>query len=406
MSGERIATHAPYGYLLDENKRLIVDEETAPVVQLIYQLCAEGNGPGKIARILKERKINTPRTLDFLRTGRTDHYDPDDPYGWNSPSVAKILEQKEYLGHTVNFKTTRKSFKSKRIIHNPEEKQVIFENTHEAIINFELWDVVQKIRAQRHRPTRTGETALFSGLIFCYDCGSSLTLCRSRADGTGDNRYICSKYRNSRGTQKCDSHYIREDVLNRLVLENLRKVISYARDYEDEFVQQVTDNTLAEQMKQQSTIKRQLEQQTRRIGEIDTIIQRLYEDNISGKLTDERFSKMSATYEKEQRELETSTSELRKQVEACEQQKVNIKSFLKLVRSYTEPEQLTPEVLHMFVEKVVVHAPDKSSGHRVQQIDIYYNFVGQLDISVEMSKRSRRTRAEIDAQILSNQQRI
>lgn len=406
MSGEHLATHAPYGYRLDENKKWIIDEETAPVVKLIYQLCAEGNGPSMIARILKEQEINTPRTTDFLRTGRTDHYDPDDPCGWSGPTVAKILEQKEYLGHTVNFKTTRKSFKNKKIIHNPEEKQVVFENTHEAIIDPELWNVVQKIREQRHRPTRTGETALFSGLIFCNDCGNSLTLCRSRADGTGENRYICSKYRNSRGTKKCDSHYIREDVLNSLVLENLRKVVSYARDYEDEFVQQVTDNTLAEQMKRQTAIKRQLEQQSRRIGAIDTIIQRLYEDNISGKLTDERFSKMSATYENEQRELETSTSELRKQVEACEQQEVNIKSFLKLVRSYTEPERLTPEVLHMFVEKVVVHAPDKSSGHRIQQIDIYYNFVGQLDISVEMSRSRRRSRAEIDAQILSNQQRI
>ena len=167
MLGERIASHAPYGYVLDENKKLIVDEETAPVVRMIFQLCAEGNGPSQIARILKERKINTPRTLDFLRTGRTDHYDPDDPYGWNNPTVAKILEQKEYLGHTVNFKTTRRSFKSKRIIHNPEEKQMVFENTHEAIINVELWDVVQKIRAQRHRPARTGETALFSGLRTC-----------------------------------------------------------------------------------------------------------------------------------------------------------------------------------------------------------------------------------------------
>ena len=406
MSGERIATRAPYGYLMDENKKLIVDEETAPVVRMIFQLCAEGNGPGKIARILKERKINTPRTLDFLRTGRTDHYDPDDPYGWNSPTVAKILGQKEYLGHTVNFKTTRKSFKSKRVIHNPEEKQMIFENTHEAIINVELWDVVQKIRAQRHRPTKTGETALFSGLIFCYDCGSSLTLRRRHADRADDNCYICSKYRNSRGVQKCSTHYIREYVLNSLVLENLRRVIAYVRNYEDEFIQQVMDNTLAEQIKQQSSVKRQLEQQTRRIGEIDTIIQRLYEDNVSGKLTDERFSKMSATYEKEQRELEASTSKLREQVEACEQQKVNVKSFLKLVKSYIEPEQLTPEVLRMFVEKVVVHEPDKSSGHRVQQIDIYYNFVGQLDMSVEMLKSRRRTRAEIDAQILSNQQRI
>lgn len=396
----------PLMALLDENKKLIVDEETAPVVQMIFQLCAEGNGPGKIARILKERKINTPRTLDFLWTERADHYDPDDPYGWSCATVARILGQKEYLGHTVNFKTTKKSFKSKRFTFNPEDKQMVFENTHEAIINIELWEVVQKIRAHRHRRTRAGETALFSGIIFCYDCGSPLSLSTTHRNRTSYSRYICSKYRNSRGVQKCDAHYINESVLASLVLENLRKVISYVRNYEDEFARQAMDNALAEQIKQQSSLKCQLEQQTRRIGEIDTIIQRLYEDNISGKLTDERFSKMSAAYEKEQRELETSTSELREQVETCEQQKVNVKSFLNLVKSYIEPEQLTPEVLHMFVEKVVVHEPDKSNGHRVQQIDIYYNFVGQLDMSVEVSKSIRGMKAEINAQILSNQQRI
>ena len=330
MSGERISTRIPYGYILDENKRLIVDEETAPVVRMIFQLCAEGNGPGKIARILKERKINAPRTMDFLRTGRTDHYHPDDPYGWSTPTVSQILRHKEYLGHTVNFKTTKKSFKSKRTVKNPEEMQVVFENTHEAIIDPELWDVVQKIREQRHRPTRTGETALFSGVIFCADCGSKLTLRRPSATSNEHRSYICSRYRNTRGAKTCDAHYIREDVIENIVLDNLRRVISYARDYEDEFVQQIADNTVVEQMKQQSAIMRQLEQQTRRIREIDTIIQRLYEDNVSGKLTDERFSKMSTTYEQEQRELENSTSELQKAVEACEQQKVNITSFFEV----------------------------------------------------------------------------
>ena len=278
MSGERLGTRAPYGYLVGEDKKLVVDEETAPVVQLIYQLCAEGNGPGKIARILKEREINTPRTLEFLRTGRTDFYDPDDPCGWNPTSVAKILSQKEYLGHTVNFKTTLKSFKNKKKIHNPEEKQMVFENTHEAIIDEELWNIVQKIRENRRRPTRTGEIALFSGLIFCADCGSHLNFHNALARGKRRHSYICSKYRNSRGKPGCEAHYVQEEILADLVLENMRTVISYARDYEDEFVQQVTDNTLAEQMRQQAEIKRQFDQQTRRTREIDTIIQRLYED--------------------------------------------------------------------------------------------------------------------------------
>lgn len=389
MAGERTSTKAPYGYLLDENRRLVVDEEAAPVVRLIFELCAEGNGPGRIARILKERKINTPAALNFLRTGHCYGYDPDDPYGWYSSTVAAVLSKKEYLGHTINFKTTRKSFKCKKPIFNPEEKQIIFENTHEAIISPELWNVAQKNWEQRHRPTRTGEMALFSGMVFCADCGSRLNLHR-RAKGNGvRNTYICNKYRNGRGEQLCTGHYIREVVLDELVLDNLRKVISYAQDYEQEFVQQITDNTLMEQMKEQTASKRRLAQQTRRINEIDGIIQHLYEDMVNGTLTAERFTKMSAAYEQEQRGLEASTAELREKVAACEQQSVNVKDFLKLVKSYTEPEQLTPEILHMFVDKIVVHEGRYLNGHRVQQVDIHYNFVGQIEMSVEQVETTR-----------------
>jgi len=406
LSGERVGSKIPYGYLKGEDGKLVKDEETAPVVQLIFQLCAEGTGPCKIARILRERKINAPSTVKFLRTGQTQHYDPDNPFGWCVATITAMLENKEYLGHTVNFKTARKSFKSKRVIHNPEEEQVIFENTHEPLVSQEVWDVVQKNRGQRHRPVKSGEPPLFSGLLICADCGRNLTAYHVSYNGVATKKYTCSGYRNLRGVYKCTAHYIREDVLETLVLENLRKVIAFAQDYEEEFTQQVMDNTLAEQKKQQAVAKRQLEQQTRRISEIDTIIQHLYEDNVSGKLTDERFSKMSATYEKEQKELETSAAEMQKQVEACEKQTTNVRSFLKLVKSYTEPQKLTAEILHMFIEKIVVHDGDWSSGHRVQQIDIHYNFVGQLDMSVEMTRTRRRTKEDFLRQSLSPQPRI
>ena len=192
--------------------------------------------------------------------------------------------------------------------------------------------------------------------------------------------YICGRYKNTRGVQMCGAHYIREDILIDLVLGNLRNAIAYVKNYEDEFVRQMTNKTLAEQTKQQTAMKRQLEQQTRRIGEIDSVIQRIYEDMVKGTLTMERFAKMSAAYEQEQKELEASTVALREMVETCEHLKTNVKDFLKLVKSYTEPEQLTPEILHMFVEKIVVHEPEKVNRRRVQQIDIHYNFVGQFDI--------------------------
>ena len=180
-----------------------------------------------------------------------------------------------------------------------------------------------------------------------------------------------------------------------MVLENLKKVIAYAKDYESEFVEQVSNNISAAQVKQQSILKGKLEQQTRRITEIDAIIQRLYEDLVKGILTDERFAKMSGLYEKEQKELEVNTAELKKTVEACEHQQANIKGFLKLVKSYTEPEQLTPEILHMFIEKIIVHMPEKADGHRIQQVDIFYNFVGQIEMSMEKAKIFRRTAAQM-----------
>ena len=385
LSGARLSTQVPYGYQKGEDGHLTPDEETAPVVKLIFQLAVEGNGPGKIARMLREREIVTPGTLAFQRTGRTDRYNPDHPCHWNESSVVNILEQPEYLGHTVNFKTTKKSYKSKRIIQNPADKQSVFENTHEALVTQEIWDVVQKNRQQRRRPTKMGDMGMFSGLVYCADCGNQLHLCRTTSWERDKDCYVCGTYKRKKG--ECSAHYIRASVLESIVRENLCKMIAYVRDYEDDFVAQVMHNEQTAKLAQQAGSKRQLEQQTRRIGEIDTIIKRLYEDNISGKLSDERFAKMSADYEQEQKALETSAVELRKIVEGIERQTVNVKSFLKIVRRYIEPETLTPDVLHEFVEKIVIHAPDKSSGHRTQQIDIHYNFVGEIDLSHEIAKR-------------------
>ena len=385
LSGKRLSTQTPYGYLKGENGQLIEDTETAPVVRLIFRLAVEGNGPGKIARILREKQIVTPGTLEFHRTGRTSRYNPEFPYQWHESTVVNILEQKDYLGNTYNFKTTKKSYKSKKVIRNPEEKQVVFENTHVALIDQETWDLVQKARQSRRRPTKMGDMGMFSGMVYCADCGNKLHLCRTKSWDSSLDNYVCGTYKRRRG--ECSAHYIRSTVLETLVLDNLQKVIAYVRDYENDFVQQVTENKAAEQMQMLSVSKRQMEQQMRRIAEIDNIIKRLYEDNLNGKLSDSRFSKMSADYEQEQRTLENSNAELKCMVDTCEEQSLNIKSFLKCVRKYTEPCELTPDMLHELVEKIIVYAPDKSSGHRTQQIDIYYNFVGKIPLSKEVATR-------------------
>lgn len=227
-----------------------------------------------------------------------------------------------------------------------------------------------------------GDMGLFSGIVFCADCGKKLYLCRTHSQERSWDRYICGTY-SGRGREECSSHYIRAMALEQLVLENLRKVISYVKNYEGDFIRQATRNSLAEQAQAISSAKRRLEQQTWRITEIDTIIKRLYEDNVCGKLSDARFEKMSSDYEQEQQALEVSSAELKREVETSNRETVNIKSFLKIVKKYTEPTELTADILHELVEKVVVHEADKSSGHRTQQIDIYYNFVGKIPLSEE-----------------------
>ena len=385
MSGQRLATRPPYGYLKGADGHLVIDEETRPVVELIFQLCVEGNGPGKIARILKEKKIPSPGTLEFQRTGRTKYYYPDDPYRWSQGTIVKILEQDAYLGQTTNFKTYRPSFKNKRKLLNPSEKQMTFENTHPAIIDRETWEMVQKARAQRRRPTKMGEMGMFSGLAYCADCGARLYHCRSTSWTHEQECYTCANYRKRKG---CSAHYIRAVVLEQLVLQNLQRVMAYVKDDEDEFVRQVMKNKLTAQMAEQVQAKRQLEKQERRINELDAIIQRLYEDHVMGKLTAARFTRLSEGYEREQSELETSAESLRALVHSTEAEEINIQSFLKIVKKYTEPTELTPLLLHEFVEKIVVHAPDKSSGHRIQQIDVHYNFIGEIDLSPEYSRKT------------------
>ena len=271
------------------------------------------------------------------------------------------------------------------MIENPLEKQVVFENTHEALVSQETWEIVQKNRQNRRRPTKMGDMGMFSGLLYCADCGHTLSLNRTKSWAREQDNYVCGTYKRKKG--QCTAHFIRAMVVEQLVLENLREVISFAREDTDAFVQQAMSNHMRVKMQEQSQARRALEQQKRRISEIDGIIKRLYEDNISGKLTDERFAKMSADYEREQASLRESVEELRKTVETCERQSVNMDSFLKLVKKYTVPDKLFAELLNAFVEKIVVHAPDKSSGHRTQQIDIHYNFIGEIGLSHIINKK-------------------
>ena len=269
MSGKPITSQPVYGYLKGEDGRFIVDEEAAPVVKQIFSLCLAGNGPTKIARILTEQQIPTPGTLEYRRTGSTRRYYPDYPYKWATNTIVHILERKEYLGHTVNFKTEKVSYKVKSSVENPEEKQVIFENTHEPIIDLATWERVQELRKQRKRPNRYDEVGLFSGLLFCADCGSVLYQQRYENKTRKQDCYICGNYK--KRTHDCTAHFIRTDLLTAGVTANLRKVTSYAAKHEKQFMKLLIEQNEDGGKRRNAAKRKELDAAEKRIAELSAI---------------------------------------------------------------------------------------------------------------------------------------
>ena len=384
-AGEHLTTNAPYGYMKDpaNPKQWVRDNDAANVVYDIGLYVMDGYGPSQIARLLKQRKILTPAAYYESKGINCNVKPQDDPYGWNASTVAHILDRwREYLGHTVNFKTTRKSYKSKKKIQNPESEWVIFENTHEPIWTESIADAVRLARQTRRRPTKMGEMGMFSGMMFCADCGSIMYQCRATGFRREQEYYLCAGYRKSRDI--CGStHSIRTVILEELILQNLCKVVSYAREQEDQFVKMVMDMDEKERSKGLAKKKKLLTDAEKRISELDRIFKHLYEDNITGKLTDERFKKLSADYEAEQAALQTQANSLREEIQEEESKCANVERFLSIVRKYTEIPELTPHILHEFVEKIVVHAATDphSKTNRKQEVDIYYKGIGILEMS-------------------------
>ncbi len=371
-SGERLTVYPPYGY--KGNKQgWQVDESAAAIVREIFDLCIAGYGPLQIAHQFTSRHIPPPETYR-AQQGLPVHNTPVYPDRWSSVTVSRILSRMEYTGCTVNFKTTKKSYKSKKIISNPPEKWKIFPNTHPAIIDRDIFDRVQELRQHKRRTTKSGYRSMFSGLLYCADCGGKLYLTVNPAEHE-KSYFYCSNYR--RNTCTCTAHYIREVAIRNIVLQNMREVLGFAREYEDEFTRSLLDQNQREAHKALSQKKQELEQAQNRFEELDTLFQRLYEDNVSGKISDARFKKLSDKYEDEQQELKVRIGKCSAALEQEHENTVNVDRFLALVRKYTRIEELTPELLNLFIKKIVIHAPDKSSGKRTQKVDIYYNFIGE-----------------------------
>ncbi len=383
MSGKPITSKPVYGYLMDEDENFIVDEEAAPVVRQIYSLCLAGNGPTKIARMLTEQQIPTPGTLEYRRTGSTRRYHPGYECKWATNTVAHILENREYTGCLVNFKTEKPSYKLKHSVENPPEKQVIFENHHEPIIDRETWERVQELRKQRKRPNRYDEVGLFSGILFCADCGSVMYQHRYQTDKRKQDCYICGSYK--KRTRDCTAHFIRTDLLTAGVTENLRKITSYAAKHEARFMKLLVEQNEDGGRRRNAAKKKELETAQKRISELSAIFKRLYEDNVTGRISDERFSELSADYEAEQKELKERAAGLQEELSKAQEATENAEKFMKVVRKHTSFEELTPTLLREFVEKIIIHESVALDGKRRgklrrQEIEIYYSFVGKVEL--------------------------
>lgn len=367
----------PYGYRSDrqDKDRWILDEDAAPVVKRIFDLTIAGVGPSRIARILEADKVPTVKALYAMRKGKPT---PERPCHWIEQSVVNILERMEYTGCVCNFKTYSKSYKLKKRIPNAKEDMFILPGTQEAIIPQEQWDRVQELRKNKRRITKGERQGLFSGLLFCADCGGKLhfATCK-RYDGSQD-RYVCSKYKSGRGI--CSAHYIREEVLRDVVLERIRAVTEMVRSDVEGFQEDWLQCRREDQEKSIREDKRRLAQARKRMADIDVLMTRIYEDMALGNLSRERYQKMAEGYEAEQARLNNEIVGLEDWVATREEMDDSFDRFAALVEKYVDIPELTPAIVNEFIKKIIVYAPEKQGSRRIQKIRIIFNFLDELDM--------------------------
>ena len=389
--GERgvpLTTNVPYGYVKDpENpRRWVVDPVAADVVKRIFNLCMEGRGPMQIANQLKSDKVLTPTAYRALQGIKTPNKKPEDPCDWHSSTIVAILERREYTGCTVNFKTYTNSIWDKKQRDNPLEKQAIFPNTHEAIIEEAVFEKVQQVRQQRHRKTRTGRSSIFSGLVYCADCGEKLYYGATNNYRPEGAFFDCSLHWKHK--DKCGTHYIRETVLSHIVLKHIQAVTGYILRHEAHFRAVMEEQLRLESSEQIRIRRKRLERNENRIAELKRLFIRIYEDNASGRLSDDRFDMLSLTYETEQKQLEAECITLRQEIEVQERQNENIEKFIQTAHKYVGIDELDGYALRELVSAIYVDAPDKSSGKRVQHIHIQYDGLGFIPLNELMKEET------------------
>ncbi len=387
MAGEHL-TKPPYGYMVSptDKKQWIVDEEAAAVVNRIFDLCIAGKGPMQIAKILKADNVLIAKAYYAKKKEKTL---PDNPYNWKDSSIVGILERMDYCGHTVNFKSYSKSHKLKKRIPTTKEQQAIFYHTYEAIVEDAVFERVQELRANKRRPTKAERQGLFSGLVYCADCGSKLHFATCKSFDGSQDHYRCARYKSNTGD--CTAHFIREGVLKAIVLKRIFDIT--ALFYEDitAFMELICKQRFDEAEKDMRRKRREVGQAKKRIAELDRIFKRIYEDDINGTISHERFLKLSAEYEAEQRELTEKVSAEQKEVDTYEQNKSDFDSFAIIIRKYVGITELTPSIVNEFIKKIVVYAPEKIDGKRFQKVDIIFNFVGEIHLPTDPQTERKAT---------------
>ena len=398
-TGARIASRPCYGYMkdpADPKRHILPDPGSAWVVKHIFQLCVEGKGPTQIAKQLTREKISSPVSFYYEKYGvELTGESPAEPYKWSAQTVARILEDETYLGHTVNLKTTTLSYKNKKTIQRPESERLRFENTHEPLIDRQTWEIVQSIRQHKRRRANFAEQNMFSGLVYCMDCGGTMVLHRAHTMDAVKNNFMCSTYK-KKGKDVCSAHYIRELDLYAIVLDDLRRVTHFARQNQRRFAEYIGMKMGKEAAKEISLLQKKLDAMTRRRGELSALFKRLYEDSVLGRIPDEQYRLLSQDYMAEQKAIDDDLPQLTEALQNLKDSSTNIDRFMENARKYTEIPELTAEILHTFIERIEVgEREERYSRTAPQEIRIVYRDIGLIDELPETMQAQTAIKAEL-----------
>ena len=412
-TGIPTTNHEIYGYKKDPEQKhhWLIDEEAAAVVRRIFQLSVNGKGPGQIANILRDDHIERP-SVYFAKKGigtRKSITDMNRPYDWSPTSVIQTIARPEYMGHSVNFRYHKESYKDKMAVMQAPENWVILENTHEAIIDPDTWHLAQQTRKTVHRIDKTGVANPLTGLVFCADCGAKMYNHRGQRNPRRENsgidpvsglmpidNYECSTYSGTKHhlEKECKRHYISTKALRALVLETIRLTSQYAIGNKEEFEQKVREASETRQSQAAKELKKKIAKAKKRAAELDGLIKKLYESYATGKITESRFDTLIAEYEKEQAEVKALAETEQVQLDAYEADTDKVAHFLALAKKYTDFTELTPQMIYEFVDKILVHAPEKIEGERTQEVEIYLKYIGKFDVPIQETQNEENPEAE------------